>query len=338
MQRREFLRMTAGASATAGMSVMGVGPQPKAWGRDPREESRLRGSFAVDANHVRFFTAAVDRRVRVLIAADTHLFADDQRGIPYQKYSGRMAAAYNRTSHFQTGEPTDPNASFQQILARAQEQDVDLLALVGDIFSFPSSAAIEWVGEQLDRSQLRYFYVAGNHDWHYEGMPGTLEELRATWIEKRLRPLYQKHDPLMSVHEVGGIRFLAIDNSYYQILPQQLEFFRQQVASGKPLVLALHIPLYATGRPLGFGCGHPEWGATNDRNYQLERRPRWPAAGHTQTTYDFHREVFQAPNLLGVFAGHIHRSSLDVINGVPQFVTDDNASGAYLDVEFLPAS
>jgi hypothetical protein len=52
---------------------------------------------------------------------------------------------------------------------------------------------------------------------------------------------------------------------------------------------------------------------------------------------DFHREVFAAPNLLGVFAGHIHRQSIDVINGIPQFVTTANATGGFMDVEFLPA-
>ena len=48
-----------------------------------------------------------------------------------------------------------------------------------------------------------------------------------------------------------------------------------------------------------------------------------------------HREVFNTPNLLGVLAGHIHRPSLDVVNGVPQIVAEANAEGGYLDVELL---
>lgn len=346
MKRRSFLRSTAAAMGIpCGLTATG------SLGQTPAEHSlaehslakhslpnRLEKSFAVDANRVRCFTDAVSQTVRVLVAADTHLFTDDDRGKPYQQFSGRMAAAYNQTEHFETGQPTNPEESFVRILDRAQKDQVDLLALVGDIFSFPSEAAIEWVGQKLEAAKLPYLYVAGNHDWHYEGMPGSLEELRATWIERRLKPLYQRRDPLMSAYDVGEIRFLAIDNSHYQILPEQLEFFRAQVRSEKPLVLALHIPLFAPGRPMGFGCGHPEWGASTDRNYELERRPRWPEQGHTKVTLDFHREVFAAPNLLAVFAGHIHRNSIDVINGIPQFVTDDNASGAYIDVQFLPRS
>jgi hypothetical protein len=177
--------------------------------------------------------------------------------------------------------------------------------------------------------------VAGNHDWHYEGMPGALDELRSTWIQKRLLPLYQGRNPLMTVREIQGIRLIVLDNSTYEIQPEQLEFFRVQAATGQPLALFVHIPLYAPGRGVGFGCGHPDWGAETDRNYELERRPRWPVAGHTAVTRTFHHEVFATPNLLGIFAGHIHRPSVDIVNGLPQFVTEANATGAYLAAEFL---
>ena len=330
MKRREFIATSMGAVAATNMVATNVSAA------SPAKSSR--GTFAVDGNRVKFYLPKVKAPIRVMVVADTHLFTDDERGEPYREFSGRMAGAYNQTRHFQTGEVTNPEESFERVLERAKENEVNLLALVGDIFSFPSEAAIDWVGQKLEDSGLRYAYVAGNHDWHYEGMAGSLEELRATWIEKRLKPLYQQSDPLMSFHDVGEIRFLTIDDSHCQILPRQLEFFRAQVATGKPLVLMLHIPLFAPGRPMGYGCGNPDWGAKSDRNFELERRPRWPESGHTQATLDFHREVFSAPNLLGVFAGHIHRSSLDVVNGIPQFVTDDNASGAWIDAEFLPAS
>jgi hypothetical protein len=100
----------------------------------------------------------------------------------------------------------------------------------------------------------------------------------------------------------------------------------------------MHIPLYAPGRTMGYGCGHPDWTAANDKNFEIERRPRWPQSGHRKTTMDFHQEVFQAPNILGILAGHVHRYSLDVLNGIPQVTTDSNATGAWLDVNFLPVN
>lgn len=330
MKRRTFVQ-TAAAASVAGFACMSAEAQ-----QTSKLQATRKGSFAIDDNKVTFFTNAVTRPVNVMIVADTHLFTDDERGQPYQKFSGRMAKAYNSTTHFRTGKPTNPEQCFETALARTKKGDIDLLALVGDIFSFPSEAAIEWVTERLAAIQTPWLYVAGNHDWHYEGMEGTLEELRAEWIERRLKPMYQGNNPLMAAYDVHGIRVLAIDNSHYEILPEQLEFFRTQVSLGQPLVLLIHIPLSAPGRSMGFGCGNPEWSAATDRNFKIERRPRWPESGHTQTTLDFHREVFDAGNLMGIFAGHIHRQSVDVINGLPQFVTNANAVGAFMDIRFEP--
>ncbi len=331
MKRREFIGTVAAASLGAPLADA-AGAQSAA----APTRSGGRGTFALDGNRLRFFSPAIRERFSIMMIADTHLFTDDARGEPYRQYSARMARAYNQTRHFQTGEPTNPEESFERALAIAKEGGARLVALVGDIVSFPSEAAVEWVRSQLDAAGLPFVYTSGNHDWHYEGVPGTIEEIRAMWIEKRLLPLYQGENPLMGVREVGGVLFVTIDDSYYEILPEQLAFFRAQAATGKPIVLMLHIPLYAPGRSVGYGCGHPDWGARTDRNHELERRPRWPETGHTATTMAFHREVFSAPNVLGVLAGHIHRPTLDVINGIPQVVADANATGAYLTVEFVP--
>lgn len=332
MKRRSFIQ-TASAASAAGLVCVDSVAEAETFTAAASGES-----FAIDDNKVTFFTNAVTRPVNVMVVADTHLFTDDERGKPYRQFSGRMAKAYNSTSHFKTGQPTNPEQSFEAALARTKSEGIDLLALVGDIFSFPSEAAIDWVLERLAAVEMPWLYVAGNHDWHYEGMEGSLEQLRAEWIERRLKPMYHGNHPLMAVYEVHGVRFLAIDNSHYEILPEQLEFFRTEVRRGQPMVLLVHIPLYAPGRSMGFGCGHPDWGAATDRNYELERRPKWRESGHTQTTLDFHREVFAAKNLMGIFAGHIHQQSVDVFKGIPQFVTDANAVGAFMDVRFVPGN
>jgi predicted phosphodiesterase len=246
-----------------------------------------------------------------------------------------MAKAYNHTRHFRSQKDTNPEACFEETLQAAKDAHVDAIVLNGDIFSFPSEAAIEWVMTRLDKAGLPWLYTAGNHDWHYEGMAGTSAELRSAWISKRLSPLYQGRQPQMSVLELAGVKVVVMDNSTYEITPEQLEFFRHQVASGQPLILCLHIPLYAPGRPVGFGCGHPGWGAKADKNFAIERRPKWRES-HTSATMDFHKEVFSSPNLLGVFAGHTHQASLDVLNGIPQVVAGANATGSHLITEVLP--
>lgn len=216
------------------------------------------------------------------------------------------------------------------------EQRADLIVLAGDIFSYPSEAGIEWAHARLKESGIPFLYLAGNHDWHYEGMLGPLDTLRATWTEKRLKPLYQGENPLMSYRDINGIRFIAIDDSTYEIHPEQLAFYTRHVKFDGPVVLLAHIPMYVPGRPFTYGCGHPQWGVVEDTGYPLERCPQWPRSGHTKVTMEFHRQVFTTPNLAGILTGHIHTQSLDVYKGIPQFVAPPNLAGGYLDVTFDP--
>jgi hypothetical protein len=325
MKRRNFIQ--AATVTTGGLFVP-----------DKADFTGPSRKFSLDQNKVKIYAPEIKNPLKVLMVSDTHLWMDDQRGEPYHQYSERMAKAYNRTKHFLTGESTDPNESFEKMLKLGVDSGIDLLSLPGDLFSFPSEAAIDWVAAKLAASGLPYIYTAGNHDWHYEGMVGSLVSLRNQWTKDRLKPFYQGEHPLMGARDVKGVRFVTIDNSLYEIMPEQLDFFRSQLHTGKPMVLFVHIPLYAPGRSVGFGCGHPQWGWDADRNFALERRPRWPKAGHSATTMAFHKEVFSAANLLGVFAGHIHKQSLDVVNGIPQFVADANATGAFMEIDFLPES
>ena len=331
MKRRSFFKET-----TAALAGLGLTANSFVNTTNKKTKRPLKVCVTMDHEKVFFFAEEIKESIKVVHIADTHLFKDDERGIPFQEYSNRMAKAYNQTIHFKTRVQTDPEEAFAQTLDFAKEVGADVITLVGDIVSFPSEAAIEWVLSKLKDTGIPYIYTAGNHDWHYEGMEGALETLRDTWIEKRLLPLYQGNHPLMAAYDIKGIRFVAIDNSTYQINEKQLAFFIDHVDSGIPLILLVHIPMYAPGKKITFGCGNPNWGAATDNNFLLERRPKWPEKGHTKTTFNFYRKVFEAPNLLGIFAGHIHRNSIEIIKGKPQIVSDDNASGGYLDINFLP--
>ncbi len=325
MNRRNFLNTTVltGFGLTVSSFSLSAGE---------RKVKNIRGTFSTDTNRISIFTNTPVTKTRVFHITDTHLSIDDERGIPFQKYSKRMAAAYKSNIHFQTGEELSTKESFEQTLDLAKEQNVDFLALTGDIFSFPSEAGIEWVFGKLKDTGIPFAYVAGNHDWHYEGMKGSSQQLRETWTNKRLKPLYQGNNPLFAEYNLNGFRFVCIDNSTYEILPEQLDFFKAQVKSNIPFILLMHIPLYMPGRPVGFGCAHPEWGAKSDKNFEIERREKWRANGHTKVTMDFYDEVFKADNLLTILAGHTHRQSLDIKNDIPQYVSGANVGAFFTDI------
>ncbi len=331
MKRRSFVKETTTVFTGLGLSAVSCNQS-----QIQKVENPFEVYVTMDQEKVSFYSDFIKEKIKIVHIADTHLYMDDARGIPYLDYSNRMAKAYNQTIHFKTREKTNPKKSFEETLAFAKDEKADIITLVGDIFSFPSELAIEWVLSKLEAIDIPYIYIAGNHDWHYEGTKGKLNLLRDKWIEKRLMPLYQGNNPLMAAYDIKGIRFLAIDNSTYEINDEQLTFFSEQVASGLPIVLLVHIPMYAPGKNISFGCGNPFWGAKTDRNFELERRPKWPENGHTKTTFEFYKRVFDSPNLMGIFSGHIHKNSIEIIKGKPQIVSDDNASGAYLDIDFKP--
>lgn len=330
MERSLFLKTLLSASAGLGLSKYTFGAESGA----SVKTGKIKSTFSVDDNRITFFLKGFPVPLKIIHITDTHLFMDDSRGVPFSQFSQRMAKAYNTTKHFRTGEETIPERAFNEVLNYAVDKKADLLALTGDIFSFPSEAAIDWVVNQLAATGIPYVHVSGNHDWHYEGMGGSSRQLREKWAKERLGGLYNGGDPLMAEHTVKGIRVVTIDNSIYEILPQQLDFLKEQKRKKGPFILMMHIPLYAPGRPLGYGCGHPLWGGNSDTSFELERRERWPMSGHSKVTMDFYDEVFSSPDLLGIFAGHVHQQTIDDINGIPQFCSKANATGAFLEIDF----
>lgn len=232
MKRRKFI----GASV---ISALGLPFYSFTENKSPLTAG-IRDVFSMTNNNATIYTKAKVTPTRIFHITDTHLALDDERGIPFKKYSQRMGNAYKVNKQFETGDEITCAQSFEQTLQRANEENADFLALTGDIFSFPSAAAIDWAFQKLKESGIPFGYIAGNHDWHYEGMQGSSAELRATWTNKRLSPLYQGNDPLFASYDLNGIRMVFIDNSTYEILPEQLDYFRKQAESKKPLLLFMH--------------------------------------------------------------------------------------------------
>ena len=280
----------------------------------------------------RVISPLVREPVSFFLVGDTHLTLNDGRGDAFLDHTERMGG--------RRGTSASEVESFRTTLAAAKAAEADLVALVGDQLSFPSWAGVEFLRRELDAAGVPWLYTSGNHDWHFEGMPGTEEALRAKYEKEILAPLYPNaRNPLCFTREIKGVRFVAIDDSTHVILPEQLDYWRQEVATGRPLVLLMHIPLYVPGYTVADAAvGHPEWGAKTDPYYRIERRPQWPEEGPSATTVAFREEVFAAPNLLGVFAGHEHCREFGVSEtGVTQVVCDSNRAEAHrIEVELLP--
>ena len=294
-------------------------------------------NISIEEKQVNYYVNNLEKPFKAMFLADVHYTIEDQRGEPFYDYSKRMGGSAAKPENY--GKSNGRESSLLKSLDKAKRENVQLVILGGDILNFPSLASAESLFEIMENSKMQWMFISGNHDWHYEGEQGQAAELRAKWQAKNLKPLYQGENPLYAAKTINGINFVVIDNSTYEITPEQLTFFKSQVDKKTPLVLAMHIPIY-TPEHLGnvyYGCGHPNWNEKNDTNYELERRVKWPTTGHTQTTYDFRNLVLESANVIGVYAGHTHKRIIDIHDNIFQYVVDSNFNGDDVIINFMNA-
>lgn len=258
--------------------------------------------------------------MRMWIISDTHLSLRDSRDDEYADNYRRMGS----------GDPEINKTAFLKTLEKAKEQKPDILVLTGDIISFPTYANIEFVKQSLTECGLPWIYVAGNHDWHFEGVEGSDLEQREKWIAARLLPLYQGANPFYTSKVIKGVRLVMIDNSAYHILPEQVRFWKSEAAKGDPVCLCMHIPFWQEGWSVTT-CACPTWGAATDPYWEIERRQRWDEK-LSPATFEFRKAVLETPNLAGVFAGHEHCWQFAREKGQNLITVASNARGEFLPV------
>ncbi|CAJ1330711.1 unnamed protein product [Effrenium voratum] len=262
------------------------------------------------------------------------------------KHGQRMHGAfYGGSPCLWNNSLVQPAPMFRELLDVASSARVDVVALSGDLLSFPQASAVHAVSELLNAS-LRFF----------EGMAGSQQELQELWRRTALHPLYaasatwSEHPNYdFSSFESGGVLILVIDNSRYQVSYEQLHFFQRQMLRWKPTVLVLHIPLSVNDqlRPhRGFTlCGDPSWGESTDRSWRDEQRKPWPKDGNDRPTQLFLEAVMAAAApkgpLVAVLAGHTHGHDATEVgdSSAVQYISTPATHGGhrFLNVRSVPA-
>lgn len=298
------------------------------------QNSRMAESITVQDGNVYYYIKGLEKPFNVLFLSDTHFTIEDERGKEYYAYTHRMGGSAVEPENYGKGNGRD--LAFCASLNKAKKVGSELVILGGDIINFPSQASVEHIKSILDKSGLNWVYIAGNHDWHYEGEPGDVFSQRDKWVQSNLNALYQGHNPMFYSQIIHNINFVTIDNSAFEITKEQLAFFREQVGRGLPIILSIHIPVYLPGHNIDYGCGHPDWNRKNVIYYEIERRESWPENGFTETTYRFRDLVLNSPEVIGIYAGHTHEEAIDFINDKLQYVAAANYNNKDVLIHFVP--
>lgn len=270
----------------------------------------------------RLFERSAELRVMHISDAHVSLRDDDP------PRTSRMFGAFERTVDKVTGSQTSSAAEFVRLLEMACAKQVDLIALGGDIVNFPSNETVSWVLSRLRDAGCNtpFLYTAGNHDWHVEGLTrgdSQYDAQRVPALQTALRPLFERSaipdGRLYGRTVVKDVEIVTFDNSNHQIDQEQLDFAQEHLAaavSGKrhlPVLVLLHMPLALPGVDLEpkHVCGHRQWGAATDENWQVESRPPWPKAGNLLSTRAFielvRANAAPAGRVVALLTGHVHR-------------------------------
>ena len=202
-----------------------------------------------------------------------------------------------------------------------------LLLHTGDLIDFYSPANLEAAERLLELAGVDCFLCAGNHEYtNYSGQhpesPEEQEEAR-----REVPKIFADRLDFAS-RIIGGVNFIAIDNSSGFFPKESFDFFNAEAARGLPMILLIHIPIYTPGV---LAMLRDE---ENVRDFSLCAIPEnLPGAGcryapTDAVTLKFVRRLKSEPLLKAVLAGHVHahRNQMDELAAnLPQLV----AGGGY---------
>jgi len=337
MNRKRFLQNVALGSASVLFpwnNILFGKPDPK---NNLQIDDWLNVEHSCDDYNAVIRCKEIKENIKLVHISDSHISILPNGKSEFPEYTARMDAAFKNPRHYLTGIEGTREKHFEEILKEAKEKNAELLVLTGDIINNPTEASVDYIKTKLDETGIEYFYIAGNHDWHFEGMKGSSQNLRDEWVAKRLKPLYNGINPLCYSKIIKGINFVSIDNSTFQVNDEQVKFFREQMQKDLPIVLCMHIPIYqpiALKRDSVSTMGDPRWGAEHDKNYINEKRERWAESGNQKSTCEFLIDILSCRKLLAILSGHVHAALQDRINvSAYQYITKASFSGAYRFVE-----
>lgn len=123
-----------------------------------------------------------------------------------------------------------PKTHFYNLLEAAK--DGDALIMAGDILDYVNGANIRLAKTALEDYAVPFIAVCGNHE-NADDIPcGQPLECMKNSIQ---------------ILDLGDMVIIGLDDSKRSISREQIEFLKEQIASGRKILLALHVPIMTDG-------------------------------------------------------------------------------------------
>ena len=285
---------------------------------------------------------------------------DDGATILIEGLPGELKIMHITDTHMVEGDGRDPEAAqhvesigtnfrdrtpgevptrevFEGLLEKSGKIGAACTALTGDIIHFPSQAGLDAIDRGVQSLGTPYLYTLGNHDWFYPHLE---------WNEETRQAYYPRFhsltngNPAYQAIEVGGVRLIALDNSNYQVDAAQVAFLQEQLNTGLPCLLFIHIPLCV---PSLIPAVMEQWSSPivmgAEEGWREEDMEKWKVQPVAESTRACRQLLTQgaAENLAGIFCGHVHFAHADAFrDGRYQYVTAPGFEGKCREVFIRP--
>ena len=180
----------------------------------------------------------------------------------------------------------------------------------GDLIDFVSQKNLDYAKDFTSKNDV--FACAGNHEYHVYIWDDGEDTARRESVEDKVQESFT-NNIRFSVRIEHGVKFIAIDNSFHKIEQWQLDRFKEEIADGMPVILALHVPVYAPDifefQMKKLDYPHPAWlmGVPEELMREYNYEDSWiEEQKANEATNEFYDLIVNSPNIKAIVVGHDH--------------------------------
>ncbi len=199
--------------------------------------------------------------------------------------------------------------TLDDLCIKAEELDA-LIVHTGDLIDFVSERNLDYARNFTANNDV--FACAGNHEYHVYIWDDGDDVARRESVEDKVQASFA-NNIRFSVRVENGVKFVAIDNSFHNIEQWQLDQFREAIVDGMPVILALHVPVYAPDifefQMKKLDYPHPAWlmAVPEEVMREYHYEDAWiEEQKANDATKEFYDLIVSSPNIKAIVVGHDH--------------------------------
>ncbi len=262
----------------------------------------------INTKDVKVYSETIDieefeGQFKIIFVSDAHVALCDGRDSELKEKTKERNEGFSRNSK-------SSSKNFSITMDYIKSENPDLVIFGGDIADEATEAAIDFLEKEFEQMDCPYIYLMGNHDFEYKD-----EYFSEKAYEEYLPRLSKINGDADGIEAVRYEDFtiLALDDSNNQVPNGTAEIINQLKSEGKPVIVALHVPIEPKDGAELIAKTNEVWPSDNPAYSRvlMGEHAKTPNE-ETAALIDF---VSDDDGLVcKVIAGHTHFYSVDEIN------------------------